>query len=158
MCPCVTECFVFVSCLSRTLLTLAGRLGGDRRGWTVAWWLVGPLGAEDSQSSTPCPYFLVSSKDSPFLPIYLFLPSFPGSFNKMQPDSFANFNSIAFCLSVGSRPSLQVSPKPCFLADNPSFLNLFLVVSLSNQLLGNTHKKLNVYITRFSFDFIRNAH
>lgn len=66
-------------------------------------------------------------------------------------------NSYGFPSLVGSRPCFRVVPG----APLSSLISLSLSsfpLSLSNQLLGNTHKNLNVYITRFSFDFIRNAH
>lgn len=44
-----------------------------------------------------CPHFFAFFRDMPFLLIYLFLLSFPGNFNNMQPDSFSNYRFLSLC-------------------------------------------------------------
>lgn len=135
-----------------------------RRGGTVAQWLVGPrvLRGEDWRSSPPALIFLFSpgthqshrSTRSSFL--------FPGISIKRSPTSSL---TLTLSLSVSrwvqglvSRSSSNPGKLPAFQQVIPRSPASSLSFLLSNQLLGNTHKKLNVYITRFSFDFIRNAH
>lgn len=108
LCLRATECFVFVSCFSRILLTLAGWFG---RGWEgLNGSLVGPwvqFGGEDSQFLFSCPHFLAFFRDVPFLLIYPFLLSFPGNFDAARPV----LKTTAFWLSVGTRPWLLAFPK-----------------------------------------------
>lgn len=115
--PCVTECFVFVSCLSRTLLTLAGR----RRGEGSDGWLVGPwvrLEGEESPHFTCFLQGLAIPTDVPLPP--LLAQEFQ---LKTQPDSFSN--SIAFRLlwvqGLVSRSSPNPGKKKRFLTDNPLY-------------------------------------
>lgn len=60
-----------------------------------------------------------------------------------------NAARLALRLVEGRRPCLQVFPGD---------LCSFPLVQIINSLVTHTHKKMNVYITWFSFDFTRNTH
>lgn len=95
-------CLVFESDTADACRWVTEETEGVER-WSGCRWGRG----EDFQSPPHCPVFL-SFRDTP---ISTDLPqcsssSFPRILNKPQPDS----SSMAFCLSVGSRPCFQVYP------------------------------------------------